>query len=638
MWTKRALGGLAAGWVLLGGALAPLWAAPTVAQMLAYEPKQKGVVCSMPTAEEQKLCTIEPVKNSKGATRGWLLVDARKMPLRRFYDANGDDGIDLFSYYKDGVEVYRETDSNFNKKLDQFRWLNAGGMKWGVSSKEDGVIDVWRMISPEEVAEEVFMAVAERNPARLRALLINENELRALKLPAEKTEAMRKTLKGALVKFDKTIKDLPGIERATFVRVESAVPSCLLAEESGGEQDLIHYPTRPILYETADGKGDKKHEWLHTGQMIRVGLCWRLVDAPTSQPDMFATSGGNSPSAAAANNHSPQLQKLLERLSDLDKSSPAMPPGQISRPVQEYNIARVNLIQQILAQPDLKADERETWIKQVCDNLSNAHIAGHQAALGQLAKYKDQILKGDNAALSAYAAYRHLWASYAPKLQDVNNKSLQKTQEEWLEKLAEYVRAYPRGEDTPEALLQLGMGSEFGGRDDEAKRWYQQLATNFADHPLAGKAKGAQDRLNLVGNELKLSGPMLSSNQPFDITRLRGKVVVVYYWASYCNSCIGEFARLNQLKSTHGSKGLELVLVNLDDRADDAVRFLQKNPLNAFHLFQSPGQNMTGLQSSFATQYGIMGLPNVFLVGRDGKVISRTLQVNDLEEAVRKAL
>ncbi len=99
-----------------------------------------------------------------------------------------------------------------------------------------------------------------------------------------------------------------------------------------------------------------------------------------------------------------------------------------------------------------------------------------------------------------------------------------------------------------------------------------------------------------------------------------------------------EFARLNQLKSTHGGKGLELVLVNLDDRAEDAQGFLQKNPINAVHLFQAPAAGNAGLQSPFALQYGIMGLPNVFLVGRDGKVISRTLQVNDLEEAVRKAL
>src|SRR5262249_54538180 len=110
------------------------------------------------------------------------------------------------------------------------------------------------------------------------------------------------------------------------------------------------------------------------------------------------------------------------------------------------------------------------------------------------------------------------------------------------------------------------------------------------------------------------------------------------YWASYCQSCAGDFARLKQLQATHGAKGLELVLVNLDDRAEEAQKFLQSNPLSGIHLFQAPAQGATGLQSPLAIQYGILGLPNVFLVGRDGKVVDRTLQVTNLEEALRKAL
>src|SRR5206468_5240718 len=129
----------------------------------------------------------------------------------------------------------------FNKRVDQFRWLNSGGMKWGVDTNEDGVIDGWRMISAEEVAEELFQAVAEHNAARLRALFITDAELRALKLPADKTESIRKNLQGALTKFEKTIKDLPGVDQAHFVRVESSAPSCQAADELGGEHDLIHF-------------------------------------------------------------------------------------------------------------------------------------------------------------------------------------------------------------------------------------------------------------------------------------------------------------------------------------------------------------------------------------------------------------
>lgn len=637
----RALAGLAAGCLLVWGSVIPALAAPppSVAQVLAYEPKQKGVVCSTPSADEHRTCTVEPVKGKQGAVLGWLLVDSKKQPLRRFWDSNGDGKIDTWSYFRDGVESYRESDSNRNERPDQYRWINAGGMKWGVDVNEDGTIDSWRTISAEEVAEEIFFAVAERNAARLRALFLTEPELRTLRLPAERADKIRKTLQGALAKFEKTVKEAHGIDQAHFVRVESGVPQCVPAEEFGGEQDLIHFTTRPILYEIVDRKGEKKHDWLHTGEMVQVGLNWRLIDAPTTQPDVFAGTFHSSDPKAPAASHSAQLQKLLEILSNLDKNAPVVAPGVVSKPVQDYNVQRVQVIQQILVQPEIKGEERETWIKQICDNLCSAVMGGHQTALGQLGQYRDQLIKSGNENLAAYAAYRYLWATYQPQLQNPkNHDSLKKIQDDWLEKLAQFVRAYPKSEDAPEAGIQLGMGSEFSGRDEEAKRWYAQLAENFPNHPLAAKAKGAVERLGLVGQELKLSGPMLQSRNPFDIARLRGKVVVVYYWASYCQSCIGDFARLNQIKSTYGSKGLELVLVNLDDREEDALKFLQKNTISATHLFQTPSNNNSGLQSPFALQYGIMGLPNLFLVGRDGKVLNRTLQVNDLEDALRRAL
>src|SRR5690349_416694 len=134
------------GWVGWGGAAAllcwggaaPAWAAPTPAQVLNFKPRQPGVGCTNPTPEQQKGCKVERVKNGRGS--GWLLSDASG-PVRRFYDSDGDNKIDTWSYYKDGVEVYREIDSNHNGKPDQYRWLNSAGMKWGLDPDEDGHID-----------------------------------------------------------------------------------------------------------------------------------------------------------------------------------------------------------------------------------------------------------------------------------------------------------------------------------------------------------------------------------------------------------------------------------------------------------------------------------------------------------------
>src|SRR5438105_2410875 len=127
--------GLMAGCLLLWGGTASVWAAPppTAAEMLRIRPKQDGVVYTTPAPPEQEACKVELIKGSKVGS-GWLLRDARGLPLRRFFDTNGDIQIDVWSYYLDGVEVYREIDTNYDGKRDQFRWLNSGGMKWGIDA------------------------------------------------------------------------------------------------------------------------------------------------------------------------------------------------------------------------------------------------------------------------------------------------------------------------------------------------------------------------------------------------------------------------------------------------------------------------------------------------------------------------
>jgi peroxiredoxin len=137
----------------------------------------------------------------------------------------------------------------------------------------------------------------------------------------------------------------------------------------------------------------------------------------------------------------------------------------------------------------------------------------------------------------------------------------------------------------------------------------------------------------MEGQPFELAGPKLDGGT-FNIAQLKGKVVIVYYWSSDCTSCAGDFARLKQLQSTYSAKGVEVVGVSLDDRAAQAQQYMKTNNVAGTHLFQS-GEN-GGMNSPLATQYGIMGLPHVILVGRDGRVLNRSIQITELEEALKK--
>jgi thiol-disulfide isomerase/thioredoxin len=613
---------LVAGALLLWGTAAPAWAAapPTVSQMLSiFHPHQDGVALTTPTAQEETTCKVEGVSG-----HGWLLRDAKGLPVRRYYDSNGDGKIDVWSYYKDGVEVYREIDSNFDGKVDQYRWLNAGGSKWGVDRNEDGKIDAWQQISPEEVSQELLQAVITKDAGRFQLLLITDEDLKALGVSAAETTRIQEIRKGAVAKFQATAAKLNGLsDKTRWLHLETATPLCLPADQLGGTHDLVKYANGTVLCTTAE-----KNDWLQTGELIQVGAAWRLVEGPSAgmqEPTVPDKDGGMELADK-------ELQPLLDQLRELDNHPPKSDVPGPNTVVARYNSDRADVLEKIVGQA--RPEKRDPWIRQLADCLSAAAQASQpteKTAYNRLVSLEDQIAKampGSN--LAAYVTFREMTAEYANKLGDKTLK-VDAVQDGWLERLSKFVQTYAHAEDTPDALLQLGMVSEFANKEIEAKNWYQQLATNFADNPLAKKALGAINRLGSEGKPLELAGPTLAGGT-WDVSQARGKVVVVYYWASWNNQCVGDFAKLKQLLDANGGK-LEVVTVNLDTHADEANEFLKRSPAPGTHLHQDGG-----LDSPPAVQYGIMGLPSMFLVGKDGKVVSRSVQASTLEDELKKQL
>jgi len=107
----------------------------------------------------------------------------------------------------------------------------------------------------------------------------------------------------------------------------------------------------------------------------------------------------------------------------------------------------------------------------------------------------------------------------------------------------------------------------------------------------------------------------------------------VYFWASYNQQSVGDFARLKLLLNNYGPKGLDLVCINLDTNPPEANSAPDRGSLPGVQLY-SPN----GLDSPLATQFGIMVLPNMFLVDRDGKVTSRNAQIATVEDEIKRLL
>ena len=303
---SRAIGWLAAG-LLFWGSVAPAWATPTVAQMLGYRPRQDGVIYTTPGSDSLSNCKVELVKGARKGS-GWLLRDGSGLPLRWFFDTNDDNKIDVWAYFKDGVEVYREIDSTYTAKPDQYRWLNSGGMKWGIDETRDGQIKTWKAISPEEVSQEILLALVKQDYNRLQALMITEAEVKELNLSADMAAKIRESRKNAPDKFKETVGKLSTLTpKTTWLHLETKAPRCMPADQAGTRYDLVKHASGTIV---CDSGG--KTEWIQTGEIIQVGLAWRIVEGADAGRRLDGPKDDGPPK-------NPEVAELIDKLTDLDK-------------------------------------------------------------------------------------------------------------------------------------------------------------------------------------------------------------------------------------------------------------------------------------------------------------------------------
>ena len=93
---------------------------------------------------------------------------------------------------------------------------------------------------------------------------------------------------------------------------------------------------------------------------------------------------------------------------------------------------------------------------------------------------------------------------------------------------------------------------------------------------------------------------------------LRGKVVYLDFWASWCGPCRLSFPQLEQLHQELGPRGFEVLAINVDEFEADALQFLEEIPVSYLVVRDAEGTTPAA--------YGILGMPTAFLLDRQGVV------------------
>ena len=610
-----------------------------VRKALSFSPVQTGIDYDEPNSEKAAKCKLISAKKIRKS--GFVLIDDSGQVLRMFLNNGGDPDVDQWSYFRNGIEVYRDIDTDFDGKADEFRWFGNAGTRWGRDTDGDNRIDEWVAISAEEVSFEIIESLKARNEKRFRALMLKDKELNQLGLSKSHAAKVSKRLEETRNGFSRFAMAQKQIQAETeWVHFGGVQPSTIPAGTHQSTKDVVVYENVAAVYQTGE-----EHGQMSLGTLVRSGNAWRLVDLPVvledentvAQSSLFLLPDDRfmeGTATASRSAGSEEMQALFENLESVEKDFAKARTGNDSRGLAKLNQKRADLLKEIIGQQESSKD-KSGWIRQDADTVAGAYQNGEFAdGLKEIGGYYSDLKKASAVEKNdlAYLLYRMVSARYSKMFEDSKPEDVSKVQEKYLEDLEKFVDVYPDVEQAADAMLQLALWAEYSSTDnsEKAEKWYKGIVDGFPESKNAEKAKGALTRLQSVGKEIEFSGPMIGGEKTYRISQDNGKVVLIHYWAGDSELDYSELARLYK---KFERKGFNIVSVNLDSDSSAAKSAIQKSKLPGVHLFEEGGTD-----SPLSTKLGIALVPTMILVDKNGKVTNRNIRLSELEKSIDKLL
>ncbi len=609
---------------------------------LGYKPVQRTVDYDIPTKSEIDSCKIEKTLK-KFKKPGFAIYDSSGRILRLFFDLDRDNELDSWSYFKDGIEVYRDIDSDFDGRADEFRWMGSAGTRHGKDLDKNGTIDRWIKISASEAGEEVFHAVRTSDSARFKRLLISSSELESLQLEDKLSKTVTQSIREASSKFESFAKSQDSISsRSSWTQFGSTRPALVPSGISGVTKDLIIFDHAAAVFEN---KG--KFGQLSLGTIVEVQPNnWRILELPqlVGEGQVVRNGGLFYPAASPANESNivdnsgnPDAQVLVKLFEEYDAISKQLNSARGAATIAKLEEQQADLFMQ-LAQQSKQGQEQGNWIRQMADTVTSSYQTnrfpkGLDFIQRQIPKIKSMGLTDE----LAYVQWRIIYAEFLMGHQQGDRKSRSEANEKYIRDLEKFVKQFPKSEFAAEGYFQLGLNAEVAERDDGEKaiRWYTKCRREFAATIFGKKSNGAIVRLSSIGKSLPFKGSTIGGKR-FDLqaSQFRDKIVVIHYWETECDSCIDGFEELQRLGAKYKSD-LLIVGANLNEDVNDAKTYLSRNRSVNWPQLHAPGG---AEKSPLALQLGVTTLPLTILVDQRGKLVDSNLPVDDLDREIQRLI
>ncbi len=150
------------------------------------------------------------------------------------------------------------------------------------------------------------------------------------------------------------------------------------------------------------------------------------------------------------------------------------------------------------------------------------------------------------------------------------------------------------------------------------------------------KLLGGARRLTLVGSPMTIAGTAVDGT-PLDWSAYKGKVVLVMFWASWCGPCRAEIPNVKKHYEAYHGRGFDVVGISCDEQRDAVEGFIKQVEI-PWKILYSGDPDANGMNHPMAVHFGVTAIPQMILVGTDGRGVAIDVRGPRLGRELEKLL